>query len=185
MKSCNAKRRRQWERQENQIFTCSAHFWTFPCRCFARLTHQSIPVMPKTLPPPPWLLRSCCPPCQSRGWGIANFALPWGRAFANRAFDMLAVFYQNVTTQKILLEIQADWLICQWREIVKECYRFYACNSSLLIKRELHGKIGSYRRVNQRFFGYCIKFLLILFEQHSLIFIKLFNTDNFTAHYQF
>ena len=44
---------------------------------------------------------------------------------------------------------------------------------------------GSYRRVNQRFFGYCIKFLLILFEQHSLIFIKLFKTDNFTAHYQF
>ena len=97
-------------------------------------------------PLPPWLLRGCCPPCQSRGWGIANFALPWGRAFANRAFDKLVVSYQNVTTQKILLEIQADWLICQWREIAKACSRFYAFNSSLLIKPELHGKIGSYTR---------------------------------------
>ena len=131
---------------KKQICTCSAHFWTFSCRCFARLTHQSIPVVPSTLPPPPWLLRGCCPPCQSRGWGIANFALPWGRAFANRAFDKLVVSYQNITTQKILLEIQADWLICQWREIAKACSRFYAFNSSLLIKPELHGKIGSYTR---------------------------------------
>ena len=136
-------------------------------------------------PPPPRLLRGSCPPRQSPGWGIANFALSGGRAFAYRAFDTLSIFYQNVTIQRILLEKQADQLICQGREIVKECSRFYACNPSLLIKPELHGKIGSYRRVNQRFFGYCIKFLLILFEEHSLIFIKLFKTDNFTAHYQF
>ena len=58
--------------------------------------------------PPPRLLRGSCPPCQSPGWGIANFALHGGRAFAYRAFDTLAVFYQNVTTQRILLEKQAD-----------------------------------------------------------------------------
>ena len=71
---------------KKQICTCSAHFWTFPCRCFARLIHQSIPVMPSILPPPPWLLRGGCPPCQSRGWGIANFALPWGRGICLPSF---------------------------------------------------------------------------------------------------
>ena len=37
--------------------------------------------------------------------------------------------------------------------------------------------------MNERFFGYWIKFLLILFEEHPFIFIKQFTTVNFTAHY--
>ena len=37
--------------------------------------------------------------------------------------------------------------------------------------------------VNQRFFGYRIKFPLILFEEHPFIFIKLPIAVNFTAHY--
>ena len=55
------------------------------------------------------------------GGGLVNFALPWGRTFANplrppRAFDTYVVSYLNITTQRILLEKQADWLICQGRE---------------------------------------------------------------------
>lgn len=33
--------------------------------------------------PPPGLLRGISPPFQSRGWALANFAMPGGRAFAN------------------------------------------------------------------------------------------------------
>ena len=39
--------------------------------------------------------------------------------------------------------------------------------------------------MNQRFFGYWIKFLLILFEEHSFLFIKLFIAVNFTVNYKF
>ena len=37
-----------------------------------------------------------------------------------RAFDTHAVSYQNITTQRILLEKQADWLIFQGREKIEE-----------------------------------------------------------------
>ena len=63
-----------------------------------------------------------------------------------RAFDTVqAVSYKNITTQRILLEKQVDWLISQGREKTEEvyeaCSRFYACISSLLIKPELHSEI--------------------------------------------
>ena len=70
---------------------------------------------------------------------------------------------------------------------VKACSRFYACIFSLLIKPESHGEIASYHDVNQ-----CslvkpklnLEFLLILFEEHPFIFIKLFDiTYNFIALY--
>ena len=64
-----------------------------------------------------------------------------------RTFDRHAVSYQNIPTHRILIEKQADWLMCQGEgKIVKACSRFDACISSLLIKPELHSKIGSYRR---------------------------------------
>ena len=62
--------------------------------------------------------------------------------------------------------------------------RFYACISSLLIKPELRSEIQSYR-CESTFFGYWIKFLFILFEEHTFIFIKLFITYNFTALHKF
>ena len=37
--------------------------------------------------------------------------------------------------------------------------------------------------VNIRFYGYSIKFLLILFEEHHFIFTKLLIAVNFAAHY--
>ena len=62
----------------------------------------------------------------------------------------------------------------------KACSRFYACISSLLIKPELHGEIGSYRR-ESTFFSESlnwIKFQLVLFEENPFILIKLLDISN-------
>ena len=131
--------------------------------------------------------------CQSRGWGICKFCAARGPGICQPrghswAFDTHAVSYQKITTQRILLGKKADWLICQGQEklkrFVKACSWFYACISSLLIEPELHSEIGSYRR-ESTLFGYWIKFLLILFEEHPSIFIKLFITYNLTTLYYF
>ena len=166
---------------KTQICTCSAHFWTFPCRCFARLTHQSIPVVPSTLPPPPRLLRGCCPPCQSRGWGIANFALPWGRAFANRAFDKLVVSYQYNYTEDFTgntsrLAHQSMTGNCKGMFSIL-CIQLFIAHQARITwqNREL------YTWINVSLVMASI--LLILFEEHPLVFIKLFETDNVTAHF--
>ena len=60
-------------------------------------------------PPPPGLLRGIYPPCQSRGWGICKFCTARGPGICqppghSRAFYTHAVSYQNITTQKVLLE---------------------------------------------------------------------------------
>ena len=80
--------------------------------------HQSIPAAPS---PCTWGYCGALPTLSVPGGGFVNFALPGGRAFANplrppQAFDTYVVSYLNVTTQRILLEKQADWLICQGRE---------------------------------------------------------------------
>ena len=120
--------------------------------------HQSIPAAP-SLPPPPGLLRGICPPCQSRGWGICKFCTARGPGICqppghSRAFDTHAVSYQNITTQKVLLEKKQIGSSVKDRNklkrVVKACSRFYACISSLLIKPELHSEIGAID-VNQRF----------------------------------
>ena len=59
-------------------------------------------------PPPPGLMRGICPSCQSQGWGICKFCAARGPGICqpqgySRAFDMHAVSYQNITTQRILL----------------------------------------------------------------------------------
>ena len=66
--------------------------------------HQSIPAAP--CPTLPGLLR-----------GICKFALPGGRAFANPELLTHPQF------QRILLEKQADWLICQGREKIEEVWK--------------------------------------------------------------
>ena len=55
------------------------------------------------------LLRGICMPCQSRGWGICKFCTARGPGIRqprdhSRGFDTHAVSYQNITTQKVLLE---------------------------------------------------------------------------------
>ena len=74
------------------------------------------------------------PPCQSGGGAFANFALPEARAFANprgysRAFDMHAVSYQNITTQRVLLEKKQIGSSVKERNklkrVVKACFWSY------------------------------------------------------------
>ena len=94
--------------------------------------HQSIPAAHN--PPPPPGFCGICPPCQSRewGWGISKFCASWGPGISqhrghSRAFDTHAVSYPNITTQRILLEKQADWPICQGREkIVEGCKSIFS-----------------------------------------------------------
>ena len=99
--------------------------------------HQSIPAAPI----PPGLLRGICQPCQSRGWGICKFCAVRGPGICQPrgqpwAFDTHAVSCQNITTQRILLEEQADWLIWQGRvkieEVFKGMFSIYPCISSFL-----------------------------------------------------
>ena len=54
------------------------------------------------------------------GGAFANCALPGGRSCQHQASDTHAVSCQNITTQRILLEKQADWLICQRLEKIEE-----------------------------------------------------------------
>ena len=93
--------------------------------------------------PLPRLLRGIYPPCQSRGWGICKFCAARGPGICQPQGQPRA-FFQNITTQRILLEKQADWLIVQGREKTEEVCRgmfsIYARISSLLIKPELHSE---------------------------------------------
>ena len=118
----------------------------FPLTCCRHIAvmHQSIPAAPSG-PPPPGLLRGICPPCQSRGWGISKFCtVRWPGIYQprghSRVFDTHAVSYQNITTQKVLLEKKQIGSSVKDRNklkrVVKACSRFYACISSLLIKQE-------------------------------------------------
>ena len=78
---------------------------------------------------PPGLLQGIC---QSRGWGICKFCAAWGPGICqpqgySQAFDTYMVSYQNITTQRILLEKQAYWLLYQRQEKIEE-----GCKGSLL-----------------------------------------------------
>ena len=77
--------------------------------------HQSTPAAPNSPPPPkpphhPQATAGHLPAVSVPGVGhLQNFCCPGGWAFANpgvyfRAFDTRAVSYQNITTQRILLE---------------------------------------------------------------------------------
>ena len=82
-----------------------------------------------------------------------------------------------------------DWLICQGQQKIKK-----GCKGMFLVlclhifiayqARITYSEIVSYQH-ESTFFGYWIKFLLILFEKHPFILMKLFITYNFTALYWF
>ena len=88
--------------------------WTFLSDLTLNLCISQFQLRPAPPFPPPRLLRGICKFCAARGLGIYQ---PRGRP---QAFDAHAVSYQNITIQKILLEKQADWLICQGREKIEE-----------------------------------------------------------------
>ena len=84
----------------------------------------------------------------ARGPGI------WQPRGHSQAFDTHAVSYQNITTQRVLLEKKQIGSSVKDRtklkKVVKACSRFYTCISSLLIKPKLHSEIGAID-VNRRF----------------------------------
>ena len=125
--------------------------------CRYRSVNSSCAQPPSPLPPR--LLWSICPPCQSWGWDICKLCvLPRGRALANPGANPKllthTVSYQHITTQWILLEKQADWLICQgqknWRGlemyVLDFMHAFLHCWSS----QNYIAKWGSIDK-NQRF----------------------------------
>ena len=67
----------------------------------------------------------------------------------SQAFDTQAVSYQNITTQKVLLEKKQIGSSVKDRNklkrVVKACSRFYACISSLLMRT---GVIAKTRAIN-------------------------------------
>ena len=75
-------------------------------------------------PHPPGYCRTFAHLVSPRGGAFANVALPGGRAFANPGANPELLtrtrFPINITTQRILLEKQADWIICQGREKIEE-----------------------------------------------------------------
>ena len=71
-------------------------------------------------PPPPGYCGAFSRLVSPGGGAFANCALPGGRSCQHQASDTHAVSCQNITTQRILLEKQADWLICQRLEKIEE-----------------------------------------------------------------
>ena len=133
---------RQWSTSFFRSF-----LWSFLFLSLARITHQSIPPAPP--PPPGYCGAFACLVSPGRGWGICKFCTARGPGICqppghSRAFDTHAVSYQNITTQKVLLEKKQIGSSVKDRNklkrVVKACSRFYACISSLLIKPELHSE---------------------------------------------
>ena len=137
-----------WEIIENRACATIVHGFSKPPTTFERIgiKHQSSPrplgycgVFARLVGPRGGAL-------VSKFWGARGSCIYQLRGHT-RAFNTHVISYPNITTQRILLEKRADWLICQgWEKIVGGCKAFYACISSLLIKLELHSEIGSYRR---------------------------------------
>ena len=94
-------------------------------------------------PPPPGYCGAFACLVSPGGGAFANFSLPGGRALFNpgaipKLLNTHAVSYQNITTQRVLLEKKQIGSSVKDRNklktVVKAFSRFYACFSSLLIK---------------------------------------------------
>ena len=102
---------------------------------------QTIPAAPSTPPPPPsQAITRHFPALQPRGWGISKFCAARGSEFPNHEATTEisgthVVSNPNITTQRILLGKQADWLICQGGQRIKEdCKGMFSflCMSSFI-----------------------------------------------------
>ena len=91
-----------------RYFTCPTLYVAVSRPCFMHQSNPAVPSPPPP-PPPPRLLQGICPPCQSRRWGICKFCAARGQGICqprgySRASDTYAVSYQNINTQRMLLE---------------------------------------------------------------------------------
>ena len=80
-------------------------FWNFLVVLYASVNST----FAQRPPPPLGLLQGICPPVLVRVVGICKFCTARGPGICqlrghSQAFDMHAVSYQNITTQKVLLE---------------------------------------------------------------------------------
>ena len=95
------------------------------CFIYSRQMRQSIPAVPRS--PPPRATAGHLPTLWVPGVGhLQILRCPGVRHLPTQGqpqvFDRHTVSYQNITTQSILLEKQADWLICQgWEKIEEVC----------------------------------------------------------------
>ena len=115
------------------------------------ITMCNASVNPSCPLPPPGLPRGISPPFQSRGWGICKFCTARGPGICqpqgySQAFDTLAVSYQNIATQWILLEKRQIGSSFKdsglYRHILDFMHAFLHC----LLSQNYIAKLGSYRR---------------------------------------
>ena len=181
--------RKNWKQENRKLFielfsaqklsskATDDHMIRHFCFICSRQMHQSIPAVPR--PPLPLATAGHLPALWVQGVGhFQILRCPGARHLPTqgqpRAFDTPTVSYQNITTQKILLEKQADWLICQgWEKIEEVCKGMFLilCMHFFIAYQARIAKLRSYQ-CESMFSGYWIKFPLILFEEHP--FIKLF-----------
>ena len=133
--------------------------WTF-------VMHQSIPASTSNPPPLPRASAGHLPALSVPGVGHLQI-LRSRKNFAGKT---------STCRLAHLSRTGKDWRGLL-RHVLNFMHAFFHCLSQNYI-----AKLGAFD-VNQRFFGYWVKFLLILFEEHPFTFIKLLITVNFIAHY--
>ena len=151
--------------------------------------HQSIPPAPR---PPPRATAGHLHALSVPGVGhLQILHYPGGRAFANPGaipevltrtrFPIRIWLHRRFYWKKSRLAHLSTTLkdMNKLKRVVKACSRFYAC---VAYQARITLRNWSYR-CESTFFGHCIKFLFILFEENPFTFIKLFITNNFTVPY--
>ena len=154
--------------------------------------HQSIPPAPSPPPPPPRATAGHLPAMSVPGVGhlqilhcpgVGHLPTPgrtpsfWHPSGFLSEYNCTEDFTGKTSRLAHLSRTGKNWRSLQ-RHALDFMHAFLHCLSS---QNYLAKSVAI--DVNQRFFGYWIKFLLILFEEHPFIFIKLFITYNFTALY--
>ena len=113
---------RQWSTSFFRSF-----LWCFLFLSLARITHQSIPPAPTPPPPPAQATAGHLPALLVPGVGHLPTQGPFPSFWHWKKMQIgSSVKYRN-----------------KLKRVVKACFRFYACISSLLIKPKLHSEIGA------------------------------------------
>ena len=114
--------------EREKISTWDCRFWRPGCQSFHCLMHQSIPA-PYRFPPGYCQGIACL--VTPGAWGICKFCSAQGPGICqpqgySQAFDMHAVSYQNISTQRILLAKQEYWVQLEFLTDAKgpQCWMF-------------------------------------------------------------
>ena len=127
-------------------------------------------------PSPPALLQGICPPCQSRGWGIANFVLPGGRGLPTpgptpsfwHARGFLSEYnYTEDFTGKTSRMTHLSRTGKNWRGLLRHVLNFMHAFLHCLSSQNYIAKLGSYRHEWWSFSWYYLKNILSYLENYS------------------